>query len=174
MVNMVAEAVSGSKTPKEAMDRAQGARRALLQGVGAAASRLNNRHVLGLLFMLPAGVLLLLFLTYPLGLGTWLGFTDTKVGRAGRVGRPRQLQVPVGDAVARLVALQHALLHRRRERLQVRARAVAGAAAEPAHAVQVASSAPSCCCPSSCPPRSRRSPSGGSTTRSSRSSAGRS
>ena len=44
---------------------------------------LNNRHVLGLLFMLPAGVLLLLFLTYPLGLGTWLGFTDTKVGRAG-------------------------------------------------------------------------------------------
>jgi multiple sugar transport system permease protein len=43
----------------------------------------NNRHVLGLLFMLPAGVLLLLFLTYPLGLGTWLGFTDTKVGRAG-------------------------------------------------------------------------------------------
>jgi ABC-type sugar transport system permease subunit len=44
---------------------------------------LNNRHVLGLLFMLPAGVLLLLFLTCPLGLGTWLGFTDTKVGRAG-------------------------------------------------------------------------------------------
>ena len=33
--------------------------------------------------MLPAGVLLLVFLTYPLGLGTWLGFTDTKVGRAG-------------------------------------------------------------------------------------------
>ncbi len=44
---------------------------------------LNNRHFLGLAFMLPAGVLLLLFLTYPLGLGTWLGFTDTKVGRAG-------------------------------------------------------------------------------------------
>src|SRR4249920_1392459 len=33
--------------------------------------------------MLPAAVLLLVFLTYPLGLGTWLGFTDTKVGRAG-------------------------------------------------------------------------------------------
>ena len=28
-------------------------------------------------------VLLLLFLTYPLGLGIWLGFTDTKIGRAG-------------------------------------------------------------------------------------------
>jgi multiple sugar transport system permease protein len=44
---------------------------------------LNNRNVLGLLFMLPAGALLLVFLTYPLGLGTWLGFTDAKVGRAG-------------------------------------------------------------------------------------------
>src|ERR1044072_9323100 len=44
---------------------------------------LNNRNVLGVLFMLPAGALLLVFLTYPLGLGTWLGFTDTKVGRAG-------------------------------------------------------------------------------------------
>ena len=44
---------------------------------------LNNRNVLGALFMLPAAVLLLLFLTYPLGLGTWLGFTDAKVGRPG-------------------------------------------------------------------------------------------
>ena len=43
----------------------------------------NSRNGLGFLFMLPAAVLLLLFLTYPLGLGTWLGFTDTKVGRAG-------------------------------------------------------------------------------------------
>jgi len=44
----------------------------------------NSRNALGLLFMLPAGVLLLLFLTYPLGLGTWLGFTDTKIGRGGQ------------------------------------------------------------------------------------------
>jgi ABC-type spermidine/putrescine transport system permease subunit II len=43
----------------------------------------DNRNVLGLLFMLPAAALLLVFLTYPLGLGVWLGFTDTKVGRAG-------------------------------------------------------------------------------------------
>src|SRR3954469_6378412 len=43
----------------------------------------NNRNALGLLFMLPAAVLLLLFLTYPLGLGTWLGFTDAKIGRDG-------------------------------------------------------------------------------------------
>ena len=44
---------------------------------------LDNRNLLGALFMLPAAALLLLFLTYPLGLGTWLGFTDTKIGRAG-------------------------------------------------------------------------------------------
>nr|WP_235911229.1 sugar ABC transporter permease [Brucella pseudogrignonensis] len=33
--------------------------------------------------MLPAAVFLLCFLTYPLGLGVWLGFTDTKIGRDG-------------------------------------------------------------------------------------------
>lgn len=38
---------------------------------------------LGLLFILPAAVILLVFLTYPLGLGLWLGLTDTKIGRAG-------------------------------------------------------------------------------------------
>lgn len=63
---------------------------------------LNNRHVLGLLFMLPAGVLLLLFLTYPLGLGTWLGFTDTKVGRAGVWVGLDNFRYLVGDAVAQL------------------------------------------------------------------------
>ena len=49
----------------------------------AFARALDNRHLLGLLFMLPAAILLLLFLTYPLGLGTYLGFTDTKIGRGG-------------------------------------------------------------------------------------------
>lgn len=33
--------------------------------------------------MLPAAVILLLFLTYPLGLGAWLSFTDQKIGRPG-------------------------------------------------------------------------------------------
>jgi multiple sugar transport system permease protein len=63
---------------------------------------LNNRHVLGLLFMLPAGVLLLVFLTYPLGLGTWLGFTDTKIGRAGVWVGLDNFKYLVGDAVAQL------------------------------------------------------------------------
>jgi multiple sugar transport system permease protein len=44
---------------------------------------LDNRNVLGALFMLPAAAILLVFLTYPLGLGVWLGFTDAKVGRSG-------------------------------------------------------------------------------------------
>src|SRR3989440_11729756 len=63
---------------------------------------LNNRHFLGLLFMLPAGVLLLLFLTYPLALGTWLGFTDTKVGRAGVWVGLDNFKYLVGDSVAQL------------------------------------------------------------------------
>lgn len=33
--------------------------------------------------MLPAAGLLLVFLTYPLGLGIWLAFTDTTIGRGG-------------------------------------------------------------------------------------------
>jgi len=47
-------------------------------------NRLNNSSAaLGLLFMLPAAAILLIFLTYPLGLGVWLGLTDTKIGRSG-------------------------------------------------------------------------------------------
>src|SRR5215831_5190886 len=45
---------------------------------------LDNRNVLGMLFMLPAAAVLIVFLTYPLGLGTWLGFTDAKIGRSGQ------------------------------------------------------------------------------------------
>jgi len=44
---------------------------------------LDNRTVLSVLFMLPAATILLLFLTYPLGLGIWMGFTDARIGRPG-------------------------------------------------------------------------------------------
>jgi multiple sugar transport system permease protein len=44
----------------------------------------HSRNVLGALFMLPAAALLVVFLTYPLGLGAWLGFTDATIGRLGR------------------------------------------------------------------------------------------
>jgi len=43
----------------------------------------ESRNGLGFLFMLPAAVFLICFLTYPLGLGVWLGFTDTTIGRPG-------------------------------------------------------------------------------------------
>jgi len=62
----------------------------------------NNRNALGLLFMLPAAVLLLLFLTYPLGLGTWLGFTDAKIGRSGEWIGWENYAFLLGDSVTRL------------------------------------------------------------------------
>ncbi len=52
--------------------------------------------------MLPGAVSLLLFLTYPLGLGVWLGFTDAKIGRAGHwIGLDNFVYL-FGDSVARL------------------------------------------------------------------------
>ena len=62
----------------------------------------NNRNALGLIFMLPAAVLLLLFLTYPLGLGTWLGFTDAKIGRSGEWIGLENYAFLLGDSVTRL------------------------------------------------------------------------
>ncbi|NDP41347.1 MAG: sugar ABC transporter permease [Aromatoleum sp.] len=63
---------------------------------------LDNRTTLGLLFLVPAAVLLLLFLTYPLGLGTWLGFTDAKIGRDGQWVGIENFVYLWGDAVTRL------------------------------------------------------------------------
>ena len=63
---------------------------------------LDNRNVLGLLFMLPTAVLLLLFLTYPLGLGVWLGFTDARIGRPGQWIGLENFQSLFDDSLARL------------------------------------------------------------------------
>ena len=58
---------------------------------------LENRNFLGFLFMLPAAVFLLAFLVYPLGLGIWLSFTDTRIGRPGSfVGLENYLWI-IGD-----------------------------------------------------------------------------
>jgi multiple sugar transport system permease protein len=62
----------------------------------------DNRHFLGLLFMLPAAALLIVFLTYPLGLGVFLGFTDAKVGRPGEWIGIENYQWLVTDSVFRL------------------------------------------------------------------------
>ncbi len=63
---------------------------------------LENRTTLGLLFMLPAAVLLLVFLTYPLGLGAWLGFTDARIGRAGHWIGLENFQSLIDESLARL------------------------------------------------------------------------
>jgi multiple sugar transport system permease protein len=62
----------------------------------------NSRNGLGLLFMLPATALLVVFLTYPLGLGIWLGFTDTKIGREGMFIGLENYEFLWEDAVTRL------------------------------------------------------------------------
>ena len=43
----------------------------------------NDRNWLGAAFMVPAAVILIMFLAYPLGKGVWLSFTDAKIGRDG-------------------------------------------------------------------------------------------
>lgn len=52
--------------------------------------------------MLPAAAILLVFLTYPLGLGIWLGFTDTKVGREGIFIGVENYELLFDDSVFRL------------------------------------------------------------------------
>ena len=57
-----------------------------------------NRNLLGWLFMLPAAAFLVLFLVYPLGLGIWLSFTDSKIGRPGEfVGLENYIWI-IGDS----------------------------------------------------------------------------
>ena len=63
---------------------------------------LDNRNVLGVLFLLPAATLLLVFLTYPLGLGTWLGFTVVKIGRPGEFVGLENFRFLATDSVALL------------------------------------------------------------------------
>jgi ABC-type sugar transport system permease subunit len=50
---------------------------------GRLARLFDSKPFLVAICLLPAVGLLLVFLTYPLGLGIWLAFTDTQIGRAG-------------------------------------------------------------------------------------------
>ena len=50
---------------------------------GRLARLFDNKAFLITLCLMPAVGLLLVFLTYPLGLGLWLAFTDAKIGRPG-------------------------------------------------------------------------------------------
>ena len=76
---------------------------------------LDNRTVLSVLFMLPAASILLLFLTYPLGLGIWMGFTDVRIGRPGVfIGLDNYISL-FDDERVLAVGVQHARLHHRRD-----------------------------------------------------------
>jgi multiple sugar transport system permease protein len=63
----------------------------------------SNKNALGFVFMLPAAILLIGLLAYPLGLGTWLGFTDAKIGRPGEWLGFSNFQYLVTDSVFTLV-----------------------------------------------------------------------
>src|SRR5207248_6229022 len=75
---------------------------AVIRRPHGAGSWLDNRHVIGLLFLLPTAALLIAFLTYPLGLGTWLGFTDAKFRRTGEVIGLDNFEFLWGDEVTHL------------------------------------------------------------------------
>ena len=51
--------------------------------IGWLGRALDSKPFLIFLCLLPALGILILFLTYPLGLGVWLAFTDTTIGRPG-------------------------------------------------------------------------------------------
>jgi multiple sugar transport system permease protein len=72
--------------------------------------RFDNSNLLGWIFMAPAAVLLLFFLTYPLGLGVWLGFTDTTIGGDGHWIGLGNYAYLVGDPISRL-ALFNTILY---------------------------------------------------------------
>jgi multiple sugar transport system permease protein len=68
---------SGAGMTAETIVRADAGR------AGVLGRLLDDRTVLSVLFMLPALSILAVFLTYPLGLGIWMGFTDVRIGRPG-------------------------------------------------------------------------------------------
>ena len=86
--------------------------------------------------MLPAAAFLILFLAYPLGLGVWLSFTDAQIGRAGVFIGLENYEWLWDDIDVLAVGLQHAALHDGRQHDEIRHRALSGAAAQRAPAVQ--------------------------------------
>jgi multiple sugar transport system permease protein len=70
--------------------------RSWLSGLG------QSRDGLGMLFMAPAALILLVFLAYPLGLGVWLAFTDTRIGRTGTYVGLENYELLLDDSVFKL------------------------------------------------------------------------
>src|SRR5438067_13858633 len=63
----------------------------------------------GLLLVLPAVILLVGLLAYPLGLGVWLGFKDAKIGSPGTFIGIENYQYLLDDPVFRLTVVNTAL-----------------------------------------------------------------
>ncbi len=60
------------------------AKSASVRAPGAAARLMAHRDWLGFWFMLPAALILISLLVYPLGLGVWLSFTNATIGDPGK------------------------------------------------------------------------------------------
>src|SRR3954465_9059535 len=63
----------------------------------------------GPLLVVPAAILLLGLLAYPLGLGVWLGFKDAKIGAPGAFIGVENYQYLLDDPVFRLTVVNTAL-----------------------------------------------------------------
>jgi multiple sugar transport system permease protein len=59
----------------------------------------SSRNWLGFWYMMPTALLLGLFLAWPLVLGIWLSFTDTKIGRAGQFIGLENYEWLMGDSI---------------------------------------------------------------------------
>jgi multiple sugar transport system permease protein len=71
-------------------------------GGSSLARVLENRQVLGIVFVIPAVLLLGVFLAYPFVLGIWLSFTDTLIGGTGAFNGLRNYLSLIADSVFRL------------------------------------------------------------------------
>jgi multiple sugar transport system permease protein len=70
----------------------------------ATAPFLENERILGLLLMLPAVLLLAVFMAYPFFLGLWLSVTDSTIGHAGRFVAFRNFVDLFSDSIFRQTA----------------------------------------------------------------------
>ena len=120
--------------------------------------------------LLPALGLLLVFLTYPLGLGIWLAFTDTTIGRDGECVGLENFEYLFEDPMFWSAVFYSVFYTAVATVGKFGARASGWRCCSTTTCRSRAFCAPSSCCRGSCRPCCRRSRSGGSTIRSSRSS----
>ena len=126
--------------------------------------REDQSRMARLLVHAAGGGFLLVFLTYPLGLGVWLGFTDTRIGRAGTFIGLENYELLWNDFDLLALRLQHHPVHGSALRSSSSRSACGWPCSSTSASLSNRSSGRCCSCPSSCRRCSRPSPSGGSTT----------